>query len=269
MTRAHLTAATMFGLILAIGCGGAGGSSSTGSTDGTVDGTTNGTVDGTTTGDPVLPTPNANVGIEAVNVAEGNPDAPLLYVDPLNVEVLQTVQFQLVDYGTDGSRRVLPTSSWSISAEADAFASIAPTSGRLISGRSGSTNQFEVITRYLGVDYRAPFKVNPRQANLFTSVVNEAGDVVRGVTLEFFNGEGLTVGRSKQPVSGTLYASVPLGTTSFTVVTDDSLPEGYADLFVFDGVTYTAGDRDNPAPLDRSLLIGRNEIPNISLVTGP
>lgn len=268
MKRSHLTAATMLSLIIAIGCGGSGGgnSSTDATTDATTDGTTSGPTDSTTSG-PVPPT--GRVTIEATNIASDNPTAPLLYIDLLNIETIQTLQFELVEYAADGTRTALsPVTSWTLSADSSRFATIAPSSGRFVSNRAGSADIFKVTARYLSVDYQEDFKVNNRQANLFSKIVGPDDKVVQGVTLEFFDTTGTTVGRIRQPVDGFFVASLPTNAVAFTVVDDDTLPAAFGNAFTFNGRTYPVGDRNNPVNfrselrtnggLEGNLVIGPN-----------
>ena len=128
--------------------------------------------------DPIVvdpgPSTTAAYRIEAVLT---NPavDAGYLYQDPLDIQILDNVTFQLVSYSGTGStltRTVVPTSnsqgglggvSFTTSDSQGAFGSLSTGDGAFnASRRDSGTQRFIVTASYLGQTYQAFYRVNPR-----------------------------------------------------------------------------------------------------------
>jgi len=234
-----------------IGCAGQGNDSgSTGSTGG-------------------LPTPSADTVVEAIVAPGGSiPSDPASYVyqDPQNIEANQTVQFQLASYDSAGKRTILPATDWSSSDTSSSYGSLGLNSGLYIAGSVPTVAPFFVGTSYLGKKYYAPYSVKPRQATLVASVVNSAdGKTVRGVMLEFYDSDGVLVGKVQQPNVGVFRASVPLNAKKMLVISE-SIPSSFRKVFEYNSLGYQAGDISCSVTLP-TLTVGTNNLDsNILLV---
>ncbi|MDX2064536.1 MAG: hypothetical protein SFX74_02215 [Fimbriimonadaceae bacterium] len=208
-----------FASLVFAGCGGAGGSTSS-------------------TGGSIVAGPETFVeAIEVTTTFNGTPRI----LDPLNLEVNQRVQFQLVTYsGT--TRTVLPTSGWRTSDAAFAFGTLGDDSGLFQAGNQVTGTTYYAGVRFNGTDYFTPYQIKPRQGVVVGRIVDgTTGTPVRGVTLEFYDAAGVRVGTVAQPFSGTFRASVPTNAAAFSVIAD-TMPASYRRVFSFDGLGFRTGD---------------------------
>jgi hypothetical protein len=241
MKLAPLYVAFSLGLFLT-GCAGSGGGSGDGSGSG-------------------LPVAGPDTVIEAVVAPGGSiPADPAAYVyqDTQNIEVNQTVQFQLVSYeGT--TRKVLPATEWQTSDTSSAYGTLGINSGLYIAGPVSTPSSFFVGVRYRDKDYFVPYSVKPRQATVIGRILNaDTGIAVRSASIEFYNPEGLLVGKAKQPNSGPFRASVPLNATTMVVISE-SIPSAFRKQYTVNGLGYQAGDITCSTPLP-VLGVGNNTL---------
>jgi len=216
-----------------------------------------------------LPTPSADTVVEAIVAPGGSvPSDPAAYVyqDPQNIEANQTVQFQLASYDSAGKRTILPASDWLTSDTSSSYGTLGLNSGLYIAGAVPTVAPFFVGASYLGKSYFAPYSVKPRQATLVAKVVNSSdGSPVRGVTMEFFDSDGVLVGKVQQPNVGTFRASVPLNAKKMLVVSE-TIPSKFRKIFLFNSLGYQAGDVSCAVTLP-TLTVGNNNLDsNILLV---
>jgi hypothetical protein len=213
------------------------------------------------------PAPTGPVFIEAV-IAPGGiaPTNPADYVvqDALNIEVGQTVQFQLVSYADNGVRTVLPTDNWRTNDDIDLYGQIGVNSGLFTASSQAAPVANFVGTRYRDVPYSAAYQVRNRAAILVGQVTDTTGAPVRDATIEFYNSVNQLVGRVRQPFQGNFRAIVPLNTTAFVVVSD-GLPANLRRAFTYDGRGYLTGDISCAAPIEGPLSIGTNTIPVVRI----
>jgi len=250
MKHVNLALAALVALTI-VGCGGDGPSSGGGDTT------------------PTGPTLGPVTQIEAVLAIDRQAPADpndYVYQDPLDLQTSSNVIFQLVTYKTDGTRVVLPATNWNSDDDDAFYGTLGATSGLFTSRDRVTTNPQTVSIRYNGVVYSARYMVKPQQATLLGKVVDEAGNPVRDVTLVFFNSSGEQTGTVRQPSSGYFYASLPLNTVSFQVLSStvptkklDDSPTNFTKEFTFDGATYVAGGLES-VKLPEPLTLGKNQL---------
>ena len=186
-----------------------------------------------TTGGPITPTLTivTEPRVEAVTTV-GRADLPG-FVDPLNIQTGEQVQFQLVGYTADNVRVVLPVNDWGTSDDTNTFGQIANNSGVfLASDRQTPTVQY-VRARYNDKDYFAEYQVRPRAIRVGGAVLSQTTRLpLRGIELRFYSDLGQEVGRAVTQYDGTFMAAVP-NTATFFQVNNNTLPTDYFRLVRF------------------------------------
>jgi len=202
--------------------------------------------------------PAVTLGTPTVEaIIPGRASSDIVVQDPNNLEVGQSIQFQLVAYNATGSRVVLSPDDFRSSDTTNTYGLLGSNSGVLITGNAVSTTLLYIGANYQGVQYSASYQVKPRQARLIGQIVDETtGLAIRNASLNFYNDSGQLVGTVVMPFQGSFRASIPLTATRFQVVSD-SLTATYWRSFTFNGLRYDAGSDDCRAPLP-ALQIGDN-----------
>lgn len=238
--------------LLAVGIAGCGGDSGT-----------------SASGGGGLPGASAQTFVEAVIAPGGTaPSDPSTYIyqDALNMEVGQTVQFQLASYDASGKRTVLPTSGWRTSDALNVYGSLAENSGLFSGGPATTPSTYFVGVRYAGKDYYSAYQLKVRQATVSGRVVNSVtGTEIRGVIVEFYDATETLVGRVAQPFKGAFRASVPLNAKKMQILSE-SVAGTYRRAFTFGGRAYRVGDPACTAMIPITLVTGVNAIGDLQVV---
>ena len=204
--------------------------------------------------------------IEAV-LLDPSLDPGYPYMEPLNIETGDSIQFQLVNYTGSGSavtRNVLAPDSFRTS-DLNGVAGTFSASDGVFQAASTDTGsrRYVVTARYQNKDYSAFYTVNPRQIRLHGRVLNAADNSpVAGVTIDFYSlrnpldpsSQTVVIATAHTLSDGTYKVSIPAFNDAvetydeaiaapqitFQVRTSD-LPSGFTGNYTFEGATYTAG----------------------------
>lgn len=154
--------------------------------------------------------------------------------DPMNIRTNEQVQFQLVGYTATRQRVVLTAESWRTDDAASTFGVISGNTGLYTASSRQSPFAQTVTARYNGIDYSTNYQVKPRQARIIGSVLNRVTKLpIQGVSLYFYDVNGVFVGSVTTAFDGSFRASVPTNVARFQVV-NDSLPLDVFRLMKFD-----------------------------------
>lgn len=168
--------------------------------------------------------------------------------DTQNLQTEESYYFQLVSYGPNGERVILPASFATNDLEYR-HGTVASNSGLFIASDEPTTAPIIVYATYNGNTYSTTYRVNQRQVRLLGRVLLEgSGAPVAGVRFAFYTANSAYVGEVTSGYDGSIRASVPLGATYFTVI-PSSLPANLQPQFVYQGLRYAAGDPDCRATL--------------------
>lgn len=200
--------------ILAIACGGGGGSNSTTNT------TTSTTTGGTTKAEAVL---------------AGNPSQ---IIDPLNIQVGETIQFEVVHYTAANVRSVLASSNWTTTDNGASVGTLSPSG--VLTASASSPGTFTATGTSGGSNFSINYLVKPIQALVSGTMLDSNGDPVSGVSIVFYTAGGTPVGRVKTASNGTFRASVPTTATKFNLDPTTMSFDKYFKSFVFSSKRYSA-----------------------------
>ena len=242
-----------------VGCGGTGGTKTSGSPVLTITPRIEAIV-------TILPT-NLLVPAQWTPAQLANPQTPGLQAglinptvfgvaDPTNIQTGEQYTFQLVYYtGSQPNivRNIISSGvTWASSDTSQTYGNLAANTGNFIAGQTTTTSPLFVTATYKGTTYTATYAVNIRQARLLGTVVSQGTNLpVPGAQVQFYTNlsgafqlsDTVTAG-----YDGSIRASVPTNATLFTIIAD-TLPSGFYQSFSYTGTEYTAGQVDCLAPL--------------------
>lgn len=167
-------------------------------------------------------------------VLASNPDQP---IDPLNIQVGDTVQFQVVSYTNAGVRQVTAGTTWTTTDNGNQ-AGILSSDGVLTATASTSGTKY-TVTANGNSSLTGQYQVKNIQAILTGSVVDTNGLPVSGAILTFYNSSLVEVAEVKTAYNGYFRASVP-NTARVANFKAFSLPKAkYFRSFSYAGKRYT------------------------------
>ncbi len=222
-----------------------------------------GTTAVTTTG----PGLTSDYRIEAV-LADTSLDPDYIYEDPLDLQVLDSVQFQLVNYpGNSASSRTVVSTVGSSTAAAVSFTTddslgsagvLTPGGTFTASGTDSGTTRYIVSASYQGQVYSAYYQTSPRldSARIRGQVVS-GGNGVYNAEVDFYGARNSSSTRQvilasvRTGPDGTFRASVPLPTDLASGATADlsftvRQPLNFGSTFTYGDGSYTTGGTDRP-----------------------
>lgn len=205
--------------------------------------------------------------IEAV-LSDTSLDPDYIYEDPLDLQILDAVQFQLVNYpgGSASSRTVAPTVGTTTSAGVvfttnDALGTVGvltPGGAFTASSTDSGATRYIVSASYQGEVYSAYYRTNPRLNSARTrGQVVSNGVGVYNAEVDFYGPRNSTSDREvilasvRTGPDGTFRATVPLPSSlaqgdvvdyTFTV----RQPTGFGQTFTYSGTDYTTAGTDRP-----------------------
>ncbi len=190
------------------------------------------------------------------------------FVDPMNIEVNERIQFQLVDYSANGNRQVLVGEEWLSDDISSTFGRLANNTGLFIASDRSGTEPIGISVSYQGRRYSTRYQVRDRVVRLSGNVfVQGSGTPVYGVVIEFFDDQRLLVGSTRTQIDGSFRAIVPSRAVSFQIL-NASLPTEVHRSFLFNGDRYDTGRATCRAPffpfengirfLDTDILLAPN-----------
>jgi hypothetical protein len=233
-------------LVLAVACGGGGGGNNT------------------------PPPPQGTIKAEAVLAG-----TPSQIVDPKNIQVGETIQFEVVSYSASNVRTVLSSSNWTTT---DNGATVGTLSSTGVLTTSASANSIFTATGTAGgKQYSINYEVRPVQAIVTGTVIDSNGNAAPNVRVNFLNSLGTIVASSTTAQNGSLWASVPTSATQFNLDKSTLIVGVYFKSFVYAGHRYTALISTCNAPLpaltngvttslsvitiDAAMTLGQNNAP--------
>jgi len=188
--------------------------------------------------------------------------------DPKNIEIGETMTFQLVNYTPDGVRHILPDVSFSNSDSTSAFGVLASNTGQFVAGNAATTQPLFVSASYNGQVYSTEYDLKIRQVRVLGTVLDggtNAADLA-GSQVLFYDGSGVLVDAVTIQFDGSIRASVPTVTKSFTVF-GDSLPDTFYHSFTYGGLQYDASATGCIPSMPTGLSVGTTTLPSTVLVT--
>lgn len=206
--------------IIVIGCGGGGGGGG-GTTATSATSSTSTTASATGTIDSIVTKLVAQV-------------SPGVYMDPLNIQVGQSVQFVLVNFDlTKGTNQVLPASSFkavklygNLSSNGNFTATqVSPTSSTISASFAGSA-------------YSSPYAVTPAQPSIHGQVLDTDNRVIPFVKVKFYDASSNLVGQSTADGLGNFIASVPTTAVRFNFDASTLSTAYYYASFIYGPGTY-------------------------------
>lgn len=204
--------------ILAIACGGGGGSNT------------------------VTPPPQGLTKAEAVLAG-----TPSQIVDAKNIQVGETIQFEVVNYSAANVRTVIPTSNWTTTDNGSSVGTLS--SSGVLSASASANSIFTASTTVNGTTYSIAYEVKPVEAIITGTVIDSNGKPAPNVVVDFYNSLGSIDATSTTAQNGSLWASVPLNTTRFNLAVSSMPISTYFRSFVFGTKRYTALVTTCTAPL--------------------
>jgi len=167
-------------------------------------------------------------------------------MDPLNIECGQQIVFQLVYYtiSSTGSlvRNIVPNATFQSSDATGAYGTLALNTGDYLAGGTATPQALSISGSANGITYSAFYGIKIDQVQVLGSVLAQGTNAnqLAGSQVQFYNSAGALVDTVTVQYDGSIRASVPNLTTSFTVVAD-SLPQGFYQSFGYEGLQYDAG----------------------------
>jgi hypothetical protein len=189
--------------------------------------------------------------------------------DPLNIQCGEQMVFQVVNYSANGTRNILPGTSFQ-SSDGGTFGTLAGNTGDYIAGNSPTTSNLAMTGTINGFSYFTTYAIKIDQVRLIGKVLVEGTNALLTPDpthnyppqIQFFNQAGGLVDTVAIAEDGTFRASVPTLAASFTVV-GDSLPSAYYQSFQYLGLQYNASQVTCYAPLPTGMQNGTVTIPGI------
>lgn len=227
MKKLFLPIAAILTLVVAFstGCGGGGGGGSTGST-----GSTGGNNFTTVRAEAVLSSTNQ-------------------IIDPQNIMVGDTVQFEVVGYDAQRQRHVLSATGWTTTDTGNTAGTLT-SAGVFTATHSTNGATFTATASLNGTPYHLVYQVKPVQAIVTGNIVDSNG-VGADVEIIFLNSNGTEAGRVHSAFNGFYRGSVAPTATSLNILTS-SLPAGfYYKSFVYSGKRFSmtiVGCNGKPLP---------------------
>jgi hypothetical protein len=194
---------------------------------------------------------NPNVKLEA-SIQNG-----AVWIDPLNIEVGDTVQFVVATYDSSGNRTVQDVTGWTTT-DGSGSVGILQNGGSLTASASSSLS-FVASVVYDGATYSVAYKVNPNQVRVAASIqvqLNDLNTPVAGIRLKFFNTSGSQVGAAVSTFDGNVLASVPASATGFIVDETTIDTTKYYSYFTYGNASYSPLVSSCSAPLPSGLSNG-------------
>jgi hypothetical protein len=230
--------------LLIFGCGGGGSSGGNGGGTGTLN----------------------DIRVESVFAAD-----PGTIVDPLNIQVGDTIRFQVVGYDDNDNRVILNASNWRTT-DAARQAGQLTQAGVLTATASSNGTRYTVSANAAGAVRSRQYEVRPSQARVRGRVVDATSGLgIDNIQVRFYNDAGTVVGSVRTAFDGTFLASVPLAATRFHL-DPQTVPNAYYNSYSFAGLRYapTIGTCTAPLP-PLSMGLTTNLPANISLprASGP
>jgi hypothetical protein len=184
-----------------------------------------------------------NIRVEAVLASN-----PSIIKDPLNIQVGEQIQFQVVGYDEDGKRVVLSSSAWQ-SGDTTGQAGTLTSGGLFTATASSAGTKYSVSGFAAGQRRFSQYEVKPVQAEVTGRVVDSTSFTgVGGVTIRFYNNVGAQVGSSTTAFDGTFRASVPASATRFHL-DPTTIPIAYYNNYTYSGLRYASTIATCTAPL--------------------
>lgn len=202
------------------GCGGGGGGSSS---------------DGGSTG--------ATIRAEAALAA--SPSTP---IDPVNIQVGETIAFQVVSYDASNVRTILSSTGWTTNDNGNQ-AGILQTDGTFSATTSSGVTIYTATGTANAKTYSLGYRVKPVQAQVTGTVMDSNGLTAAGVKVVFYNAAGVESSRVTTQYNGTFRASVPATATMFNFDTASLPTSRYFRSFTFQAKRYSALIKSCSAPL--------------------
>jgi hypothetical protein len=214
-------------LVLVIGCGGGGGGGGNGSGDGGNDGGNGGSFD--------------QIVLEAVLASNPN-----TFVDPANIQVGDTVQFQVAGYKS-GARTVLPAGPFTTTDATNSVGTLSATG--LFTATASSNTQFTVSTSAAGANRTRNYLVKPTQALVSGTVVDSNGRAVFDALVRIISGSNLIVATGRTGVDGRFRISTPATGATVNIDPVSLSATTYYKSFILSSKRYTTLDVACSAPL--------------------
>jgi len=188
--------------------------------------------------------------------------------DPKNIEIGESMTFQLVNYTPDGVRHILSGVAFANSDSSSSFGVLAANTGQFIAGNAPTTAPLFVSASFNGQVYSVEYDLKIRQVRVLGTVLDggtNAADLA-GSQVQFFDGTGKLVDTVTIQFDGSIRASVPTVTATFTVF-GDSLPDTFYHSFTYGGLQYDASATGCVPSMPTGLNIGTTTLPATILVT--
>jgi len=182
--------------------------------------------------------------------------------DPTNIEVGEQMIFQLVNYTTNASGVTTRNIIWSgtsfVNSDSNStYGVLAANTGQFTAGNNPTNGPQFVTCSYNGASYSTEYDIKIRQVRLLGTVLDGFTTLptLAGTQVQFYNSSNTLVDSVTVQFDGSIRASVPSNTTSFTVV-GDTLPSTYYRLFFYNTVSYDASVVSCFAPTPSNLAVG-------------
>ncbi|MDR3692793.1 MAG: hypothetical protein P4L46_25660 [Fimbriimonas sp.] len=166
--------------------------------------------------------------------------------DPTNIEATEQMIFQLVYYSTSPSgvttRNIISSGvSFTTSDRGSVYGVLASNTGQFNASSTASTSPLFVSATYNGMSYASEYDVRHRQARIIGTVLdaNTNMPVLAGTNVQFYDSSNTLVDTVTVQFDGSIRASVPTNTKTFTVQ-GDTLPSGYYRQFSYNAQTFDA-----------------------------
>lgn len=167
-------------------------------------------------------------------------------IDPLNVVLGETVQFDVVGYTATGVRQVQNSSNWTADPTGQGEGTMSP-SGTYTSSASGP--QFTVQADANQQVYTGVAQVKPAGLALVAGrLIDGYGHNARTIFVDFYDASNNLVGSSQAQADGSFRAAVPTSATGFDI-RRASIPAGYYREYQFNGKWYLPKPSACIAPL--------------------
>ncbi len=187
--------------------------------------------------------------------------------DPTNIAAGEQVIFQLVNY-SNGVRHILSGVTFENSDSSSTYGVLAANTGQFTAGNNATSTPNFVTANYKGNAYSAEYDLKIRQVRLLANVLEEGTNNANlaGSKVQFYNSSNVLVDTVTIQYDGSIRASVPTNTTSFTIV-GDSLPSAFYHSFVYSALRYDASIVSCLAPVPSDLTVGTRPLPGTIFVT--
>lgn len=190
------------------------------------------------------------------------------FVDPTNIQVGQTVHFQLAHYNTTTAARqtVAVNGGWSTTDTTNSVGTLASDGTFTATASSNTIFTASATASVDGVLYQGFYKVKPQGAVVKGFLIDSNGFRVPGVVVILEDGAGAEVSRTTSAGDGRIYAATPTTATKFTLLSSSVNTTVYNQFFTYLSKGYSTLIGTCVAPLPALTLGVTTNLPgNVAL----